>query len=54
MIVFDCFFSSFIAFFVGVLMGFDPIIALGGATCAFFGGLACGLSQIEREDDYDA
>jgi hypothetical protein len=49
--IFDCFFSSFIAFFVGVLMGFHPIIALGGATCAFLAKIAYELSQIEFEDD---
>jgi hypothetical protein len=49
--IFDCFFSSFIAFFVGVMMGFHPIIALGGATCSFLGKCAYELSQIEFEDD---
>jgi len=53
-VVFDCFFSAAIAFFVGVLMEFPPVIALGGATCAFLAKIVYELYQIDLEEDDDA
>ena len=53
-VVFDCFFSAGIAFFVGVLMGFPPFTVVGATTCMFLGKIAYEMSRLNLEEDDEA
>jgi len=43
--------AALIAFYLGVLLGFDSMIALGGALCAALARVIFALLILE--DDYD-
>lgn len=43
--------AGIIGFYIGVMMGFHPIIALGGAMCATLARVV--FFMLTLDDDYD-
>ena len=43
--------AGIIGFYIGVMIGFHPIIALGGAMCATLARVIVALLMMENEEE---